>query len=401
MARQAFVTKEEREKQAAQKYEEAIKLYATTDMTMRAIARQCGLTTSGLQAYISRHHRTLMLARHNISAEGQNPHTVKIHPHKGPSPAALLKYKDAVEACTSLDYIELNVSQVARQFGVKGAGLANFMKVHYPDIPVWREQVRHRMGISDNTPRGPLSLEQYAQAVELYRTSEYTIPEVAERCHVSADGLSQHLRFYHQKVMVEREKLRTRPGKRKRGERVMNGKKHEPEPDTDRKYAEALALYRDTTLTLKTIAAKAGISVSGLRSYLRTWHAGLARPQADTTDKYAGPVARLKAGGCSMESAAKAYGLNPETLRQHLRKHEPDLAARLGRTLNRDGKRVSRQSEEKYAEAIRLYETTTEPLNSIAARLGLVYNSLGGYVRRNCPDAIRKHEELARKSPGE
>ena len=102
-----------------------------------------------------------------------------------------------------------------------------------------------------------------------------------------------------------------------------------------------------------------------------------------------------------MESAAKAYGLNPETLRQHLRKHEPDLAARLGRTLNRDGKRVSRQSEEKYAEAIRLYETTTEPLKSIAARLGLVYNSLGGYVRRNCPDAIRKHEELARKSPGE
>ena len=64
---------------------------------------------------------------------------------------------------------------------------------------------------------------------------------------------------------------------------------------------------------------------------------------------------------------------------------------------NKDGKRVSKQASEKYAEAVRLYETTTENLKSIAQRLGIVYNSLGGYIRRNYPDAKQKHEELLRE----
>ena len=201
---------EERKRMAASKYKEAVTLYASTDMTMQAIARQCGVSACGLKAHLSRHHRALMLARYQISAEGKNPHSVKIQLPKGPTPAAYHKYKEAVEACGTLDYIEYNVSQVARRFGVSGPGLANFMKLHYPDIPVWREKVRRWMGINDNTPRGPLSKEQYAEAVELYRTSEYTIPEVAALCRVSVNGLSQHIRFYYQDVMNEREQLRKR-----------------------------------------------------------------------------------------------------------------------------------------------------------------------------------------------
>ena len=47
-----------------------------------------------------------------------------------------------------------------------------------------------------------------------------------------------------------------------------------------------------------------------------------------------------------------------------------------------------------YAEAVDLYRTTPEPLKSIARRLGLVYNSLSGFVRRSCPDAIEQHNAL-------
>ena len=68
---------------------------------------------------------------------------------------------------------------------------------------------------------------------------------------------------------------------------------------------------------------------------------------------------------------------------------------------NRNGRQVSCRSEKKYAEAIRIYETTPENLKSIAQRLGLVYNSLGGYVRRNYPDAIRRHEDLVKKQEQE
>ena len=55
-----------------------------------------------------------------------------------------------------------------------------------------------------------------------------------------------------------------------------------------------------------------------------------------------------------------------------------------------NGKKVLQRSEEKYAEAIRLYTTSTETLKSIAQRLGLNEKSVGGYLRRNYPELIRK-----------
>ena len=64
--------------------------------------------------------------------------------------------------------------------------------------------------------------------------------------------------------------------------------------------------------------------------------------------------------------------------------------------LTPDGKRLSRRSQEKYAEAVRLYATTTENLKAIAARLGLTYNSVGGYIRRNFPEVVRRHRERLR-----
>lgn len=83
--------------------------------------------------------------------------------------------------------------------------------------------------------------------------------------------------------------------------------------------------------------------------------------------------------------------------RDYLHKHEPELAKGLGMKRDRNGKLTASKAEEKYGEALRLYETTSESLKSIAARLGLVYNSVGGYVRRHYPELIRKHEALVAK----
>ncbi len=47
----------------------------------------------------------------------------------------------------------------------------------------------------------------------------------------------------------------------------------------------------------------------------------------------------------------------------------------------------------KYAEAIRIYETTAEDLKSIAARLGLTYNSLSSFIRRSSPMSPARHKE--------
>ena len=168
-----------RKEQAARKYAEAVRLYADTRLSLQEIAKRCGVTAGGLQAYLRRHHRELILARYDLLAEGVDPRAVCIQPVKGPTPAAYLKYKDAVEACGSTEYIEYSISQVARMFGVDATALNNFMKVHYAHIPLWRKNERIRRGLDTKASRGSSTVEQYARAVELYRTSEYTIPEVA------------------------------------------------------------------------------------------------------------------------------------------------------------------------------------------------------------------------------
>ena len=45
---------------------------------------------------------------------------------------------------------------------------------------------------------------------------------------------------------------------------------------------------------------------------------------------------------------------------------------------------------EKYAEAVRLYETTDEDLQTIAQRLGL-----GGFMRRHFPELLARHKGKA------
>ena len=52
---------------------------------------------------------------------------------------------------------------------------------------------------------------------------------------------------------------------------------------------------------------------------------------------------------------------------------------------------ASRGAAWRIRQAVGLYETTAEPLKSIARRLGLNYNSLGGFVRRNFPELIEKN----------
>ena len=62
--------------------------------------------------------------------------------------------------------------------------------------------------------------------------------------------------------------------------------------------------------------------------------------------------------------------------------------------LNESGKKVKRRTFDKYAHAIELYRNSAEPLKSIANRLGLQYNSLSSYVRRNCREAVEAHNQL-------
>lgn len=377
------------------KYEKAVELYADTDMPLAAIAEACKVTVGGLGNYLRRYWRELVLRRNQIQADGKQPDAIKIKAAGQQNVNAHAKYKDAVAACDSLDYIDLNLSQVARKFGLDGTSLANFMRIHYEDTLVWREKVRRKLGINDNVWRGarPECVEQYAEAVNLYKTTNYTVPEIADLCKVSESGLVQHLRFYHKELLKQKRMQRKEAsGRLTPGNLTGNGRVHRPSSQTEQRYAEALALYKDTALSMKEIVRRTGVPAEGFRAYLHKWHKELvdgSRRMKTASAKYEEAIASLKSNPRPVAQVAAEFNLHPETFRDYLQKYEPSLAQRQGMTKADNGKKVLQRSEEKYAEARRLYMSTSETLKSIAQRLGLNYKSLGGYMRRNYPELLR------------
>lgn len=391
-----------------EKYSEAIVLYAETSLSIKQICEQTGVGFTAFSSFLSTHHRDLILKRHNLIGF----HNVKLRGKKGQTTAAHYKYKDAIAACDSEKYLEYNISQIARIFDVDCSSLASQLRRHYSDIVPRRESARQRMGITVNLQYGARkwSKEDYAKAVEMLQSSDMTIEEVADACNVSYTGLREHVIAYYPQITARREIKRTNAaGQKVRGERNGNWTIHEPEHRSIEKYEKAIELYRTTSLDVKEIARIASVNLGGLRHHLRTWHPEMMvqrrgfegvelgntkRYKKSTAEKYADAIRRLKDTNLPTAKVAAEFGLNPETFRMYLKEHYPELAASRGMIKTSTGRTISNRSAEKYAEALLIYETTPESLKSIAKRLGLIYNSVGGFIRRNHPEAIEKHNAL-------
>ena len=398
-------------------YREAIELYGSTSLSVRAICARCGVSYAGFRSYLYKYRRDLLLSRHGVAVPSVSDaaHT-RLRGRRGQTVSARAKYGDAIAACGDAKYVEYNVSQIAHLFGLNPTGLSNQLRAHCPELLERRELERRRLGLADNQQRGvrPWCRELYAGAVELLRTTEFTLPEVAERCGVSFTGLRQHVCFYHKDLQQTRSELRERAKtQRRKGHITGSGRRHEPTPGSRERYRDAVRLYRNTAMTIKEIAEKLGLNQFSFTNYLQTWHREdvFARRGAEyregaslsqtkqykkpTAAKYAPAIERLRAENRPTSEIAAEFGLHPEVFRQYLKEHEPELYARQGMMRAPNGRSVSRRSMEKYAEAVGLYETTAEPLKSIARRLGLNYNSLGGFVRRNFPELIEKNKECS------
>lgn len=396
-----------------ERYSEALELYGATDMPMAAICRLKGVSLPGFRSYLRRFHSDMLFARHGLTMPQPEASKTRLRKSSGQTAAAHLKYRDAIEACDSREFIGLNISQIAHRFHLDPSSLGKQLRRHYPEILERRERERRRLAIADNLPRGvdPRCREQYAPAVAHLQAGDDTIARTAELFGLSYSGLREHLLFYNKRLAA------TRAGKRREaatsdkaiGRITGNGAIHAPSAENVGKYAEALSLYRTTAMTQREICAATGVSITGLRNHLRIWNRDLMSEHYDvdgrgnaaprrylrsTAAKYAAAIARLKATGQPAAAAAREFGLNADSFRSYLKEHEPGLAASLGMTRLANGRTGRAGSAEKYAEAIRAYETSTETLKSIAARMGLKYNSLGGYVRRSRPDAIEAHNRL-------
>lgn len=410
----------ERHSVTVRKYAQAVEMYASTDFSISRISKLCGVTAAGLSAHIGKYYRDLLCRRYGLSADDVDVQTVKVKQPKGQSLITYRKYKDAIAACQDLAYIEYNIAQIGRMFGHDGTSLASQLRFHYPDVIPLRERLRKRLGIADNTHRGvkPHCEKVYSEAVRLYRDTDMSLPEVAELCKVSAGGLSQHLRYYHKDVIEAKARKRNaskrKLGSRKPGRLAGNGNAYGPKPETVAKYAKALELYRTTGMTIAQIVAVTGVTKSGFAGYLHMWHRGdkllrrgyrwdgESEPDLRGTKhylksvavKYAPAIESLRENPRPVSEVAAEFGHHPEVFRDYLKHHEPELYRLNGMKRRADGKLVKRSSEEKYGKAIHEYATTTETLKSIARRHGIVYNSIMGYVIRNCPEEREMHRRL-------
>lgn len=77
--------------------------------------------------------------------------------------------------------------------------------------------------------------------------------------------------------------------------------------------------------------------------------------------KYEKAIESQKTNPRPVSAVAVEYGFHPEVFRDYLHKHEPELARQQVMMKVPNGKTVSRRSEEKYAEAVRLYVPPQKP----------------------------------------
>ncbi len=391
------------------KYKDAISLYADSGLSIKEICKQTGVGFSAFSSYLSKKHRDLILKRHQLNHLDK----VKLRGKCGQTTASYYKYKDAIAACDNQEYIEYNISQIARIFNVNSSSLANQLRRHYTDIIPRRELARQRIGITVNLQYGTRkwSKDEYAYAIKMLQTSDMTIKDVANICSVSYTGLREYVIAYYPQITSQRKLKRTYATKQKiRGKRNGNWGIHEPKQKTIEKYEKAIELYRTTSESIEKIALISGVNIGGFRHYLKQWHPELIverrgfntnidlsqtkRYKKSSAEKYANAIERLKSCNIPITTAAREFGHNPQALRSYIREHCPELTYERGMRRGSNGKGILGRSAIKYSDALHLFETTTEPLKSIATKLGLTYTSLSGYIHRNHPEAIKRHYAL-------
>lgn len=178
------------------KYRRAIEMYASTELSGREICRICKVTEAGFRCYLTKYHCELVLARYAILCSKEEAGHIKLGQLRGQLPATRAKYKDAIEACGSMEHIEFNVSQIARKFGLEGTNLGRQLRTHYPEIIEWREKIREWLGIGDGLLRGTRRSckEQYAEAIRRLKESGLPIARVAAEFGLQPEGFHSYLK---------------------------------------------------------------------------------------------------------------------------------------------------------------------------------------------------------------
>ena len=328
------------------------------------------------------------------------------------------RYADAIQACGSIGYLEMTIAEIAHMFGHTDQCLRNQLKRHYPEMMKLREQLRERLGMNKRPIRGVSASTEakYAPAIELLRTTDMTIHEVATRCGLSTTALQSHVLFNHRDLAQQRMSKRLNAiDKNATGGMSGTGRPNAPREATAALYAEALEMYRTTDLTVAEIALKCNVLAHSFQTYLQRWwrsdiavreklrrerlekqrrereEVGNRSRTALAAKKYT-PALKLIEEGATYEEAAKALGLDAdaENLYRWVQSNHPDVHRRERQNqvvVLPNGRECAKTSWAMFGEAVEAYLNTDESINQIAKRFDLRATSLGNFLRRKFPEA--------------
>lgn len=255
-------------------------------------------------------------------------------------------YADAVRLLQTSD---MTFAAAAEKCGVSPSGLEAHIHFYHPQLKTEREKRREKgkesseIGalMGNGLVRAPRQdkTDEFAEAVELFRSTGMTYAEIAEKTGVSETGLIWHIRKWHRPLLFAR-------------------------------YIEA------------TSSSKGATADGSARLY-----------RVAAAQKYAEAIEMLRTSGMHTAQVAKKFGFNPEVFRNYVKEHEPELAERFGRTIMPNGRTVLKRTYEKYLPAIEEFVGSTLEMKAVAERHGLVYVTFANFLRRNLPEEVEKWKQ--------
>lgn len=180
-----------------------------------------------------------------------------------------------------MDYIDYNVSQIAREFGLSGTNLGRQLRTHYPEVLEFRERARQRLGLDDGLPAaracgagtvcrsgGDVASRPLHHCTRCSREVQCLLFRIGTAPDILSQGISGN------RIKIRKQALKQQC----KGKITGRGTLHAPTPEIVGKYAEALHLYRTTPMSARKTAKQTGVSIKGFTNTCkpgtRIWFAG-------------------------------------------------------------------------------------------------------------------------------
>ena len=401
------------------------------ELTVTQIAREYEVKPECLRNQLKRHYPEVLFRREQMrDLLGYS------HPgNRGLKKATLEKYAEAIQM---LRDTHITVREAAEHCNVSYQGLQQHLLFYHKDIAESRmlyrtdallKTVDRKDWGGSPSPNGgvrgpkPETVALYAPALELYRTTDLTIRQIAAQCNVPLHNFASYIGKWCREDMEKRRSIRSQ-------RKIDLQSTREDKMDMSvqavalRRYAPVLEMLRQGA-SFHEAAIQAGCTTDNLRNWVKANYPDLAkkvmaanmvplpegtRCKRESWDYFKDAVKEYCETDIPLKHIAGSHGMRVTSLRAFLVKHFPSAIARRR---EREAKKLedrrraweeskvkaqlkmeaySRAVREKYAEAIELYATGDYSTEQLASQFGFSSTAFGSYLRAHFPELVERRQ---------